>query len=90
MYETIVVSIDWRYIMKAKVNRELTGKNIKRLCEDRNISIKDLQKSLELKTAVTIYKWYEGKSMPNIRIAVTLADVLNVKIDELYVMDYLD
>lgn len=76
--------------MKAKVNRELTGKNIKRLCEERDISIKDLQKILELKTAVTIYKWYEGKNIPNIRIAVTLAGILNVKIDELYVMDYLD
>ena len=73
--------------MSKEINVELTGLEIKRLCEERGIGVKDLQQILEFESSQAIYKWFEGRNIPSIDNLVKLSDVLGVSINELIVLN---
>lgn len=64
-----------------------TGKNIERLRKNAGISVKDLQNVFGFGTPQAIYKWQHGTAMPTIDNLVVLADVLQVRIDDILVVD---
>lgn len=64
-----------------------TGKNIERLRKDAGISVRDLQNVFGFGTPQAIYKWQHGTAMPTIDNLVVLADVLQVRIDDILVVD---
>ena len=64
-----------------------TGKNIERLIKNAGISVKDLQNVFGFGTPQAIYKWQHGTAMPTIDNLVVLADVLQVRIDDILVVD---
>ena len=64
-----------------------TGKNIERLRKAAGISVRDLQDLFGFKTPQAIYKWQRGKAMPSIDNLVILAAVLQVKIDDILVVE---
>lgn len=64
-----------------------TGKNIERLRKLAGISVKDLQNVFGFGTPQAIYKWQHGTAMPTIDNLVVLADVLQVRIDDILVID---
>ena len=62
-----------------------TGKNIERLRKNAGISVRDLQDVFGFGTPQAIYKWQHGTAMPTIDNLVVLADVLQVRIDDILV-----
>ena len=64
-----------------------TGKNIEMLRKAAGISVRDLQDIFRFGTPQAIYKWQHGAAMPTIDNLVVLAAVLQVKIDDILVVD---
>ena len=64
-----------------------TGKNIERLRNEAGLSVRDLQDVFGFSTPQAIYKWQHGTAMPTIDNLVVLAALLQVKIDDILVVD---
>ena len=64
-----------------------TGKNIEMLRKAAGISVRDLQDVFGFGTPQAIYKWQHGAAMPTIDNLVVLAAVLQVKIEDILVVD---
>lgn len=67
------------------IDVEATCRNLKKLCEEKGLSVKDLQSALNLGSCQTIYKWFAGKNIPSIDNFVIILDVLNVTFEEILV-----
>ena len=64
-----------------------TGLKIKMLIKEKQIKVKDIAKKLGFASAYPVYKWMNGQNMPTLDNLVVLADMLDVKIDELLVVN---
>lgn len=64
-----------------------TGKNIEMMRKAAGISVRDLQDVFGFGTPQAIYKWQHGTAMPTIDNLVVLAAVLDVKIDDILIVD---
>ena len=64
-----------------------TGRNIQAMRKAAGISVRDLQDVFGFGTPQAIYKWQRGTAMPTIDNLVVLAAVLQVKIDDIIVVD---
>ena len=64
-----------------------TGQNINRLRKLAGVSVRDLQDVFGFATPQAIYKWQQGVALPTIDNLVVLAAVLNVKIDDILIMN---
>ena len=73
--------------MMPTIDMVATGKNIERLRKNAGISVKDLQNVYGFGTPQAIYKWQHGTAMPTIDNLVVLADVLQVRIDDILVVE---
>ena len=67
------------------VDMKKTGAHIKKLFEERNISVIEIRNELGLKSKQSVYRWYDGKAMPTIDHLYTLSRMLKVPVDELLV-----
>jgi len=63
----------------------MTGNNLKEICQDRNISVKDIQAFLGLSCVHTVYKWFRGESLPSIDHLYALQELMNVSMSEMIV-----
>lgn len=57
-------------------------KNVKRLCNERNITIMELEKSCGIANG-TIGKWASRKSSPRVETLLRIANYFDVSMDEL-------
>ena len=73
--------------MMPTIDMVATGKNIERLRKVAGLSVRDLQDVFSFATPQAIYKWQHGTAMPTIDNLVVLADVLQVRIDDILVVD---
>ena len=64
-----------------------TGQNINRLRKPAGLSVKDLQDIFGFATPQAIYKWQQGAALPTIDNLVVLAAVLQVRLDDILVID---
>ena len=64
-----------------------TGQNIGRLRKQAGLSVKDLQDIFGFATPQAIYKWQQGAALPTIDNLVVLAAVLQVRLDDILVID---
>ena len=70
-----------------RIDVKATGLNIQKLMEDNNISKRELQNTLGFSTPQAIYKWVRGVNMPTLDNLVIIADVLNVTLDDIVVVE---
>ena len=63
-----------------------TGQNIARLRNNTGITIRQMQDILGFGTPQAIYKWQRGDALPTIDNMVVLADMFNVKIDDIIII----
>ena len=66
------------------INTVETGRNIRRLRRDRGLSIQDVQNAL-LVNRQTVFKWQRGDTLPTLDNLVILAELFNVKLDDIVV-----
>ena len=64
-----------------------TGQNIGRLRKQAGLSVRDLQDVFGFATPQAIYKWQQGVALPTIDNLVVLAAVLQVRLDDILVID---
>lgn len=65
------------------IDMKKTGETIKRLMDENNISVKDLQKLLRLASVQAIYYWLNGDKIPSIDNLCILSHFFNVPIDDI-------
>ena len=70
------------------VDVEATGIRIRKLLDDANISIRELQYIIGFTTRNAIYKWTQSKCLPSIDNLVVLSMVLGVPMNEIVVVRY--
>lgn len=64
-----------------------TGQNIGKLRKKAGLSVRDLQDIFGFATPQAIYKWQQGVALPTIDNLVVLAAVLQVRMDDILVID---
>ena len=64
-----------------------TGQNINRLRKQAGLSVKDLQDIFGFATPQAIYKWQQGVTLLTIDNLVVLAAVVQVRLDDILVID---
>jgi transcriptional regulator with XRE-family HTH domain len=68
------------------IDTVMTGKNIIRLRDSRGFSVKDLQVAFGFTTPQAIYKWQNGTALPTVDNLVILAEMFDVKVDDILVV----
>lgn len=63
-----------------------TGMNIKRLCSERGLSVREVQDYLNLSSSQAIYKWFRGESVPKSDNLIILAELFDVQVDDILVI----
>lgn len=69
------------------IDREQTGKQIRRIMELRGLSVHDVQIFLSLGCVQSVYHWFDGKSMPTLDNLYSLSELLQVPMDMLVIGD---
>ena len=67
------------------IDIKATGKRIRELAREKGISAKEIQKEMGFTTTTPIYKWYNGQSIPSIDNLLILAELLDVKIEDILI-----
>lgn len=68
------------------INIQQTGYQIKKICKEKRISVKQIQYYLGLTCPQTIYHWFEGKSLPTVEHFFALSYLLDIPMEQLIVM----
>lgn len=68
------------------IDMEATGQNIRRLREERGISVRELSQFLGLSDVQAVYKWQRGESLPSTDNLVALSKFLDTPIDQILVV----
>lgn len=63
-----------------------TGQNIKRLREERNISVSALQEYLGLASQQAIYNWQRGACLPTVDHLCALSRLFSVPMDDILIL----
>ena len=74
-------------LMLPTIDMVATGNNITRLREQAGMSVRDLQNIFGFASPQAIYKWQNGISMPTIDNLIVLSVVLNVKVEDIVVLN---
>ena len=67
------------------IDLEATGKNIKRLLNERDLSAADLQSYFHFESSRAIYKWQAGQCLPSLDNLYALSKLLGVSMDQILV-----
>lgn len=65
------------------IDKEATGKQIKRIMDYREITVKQVQEALGLSCVQGIYHWLNGISLPSLDNLYALSELLQVSMDSL-------
>ena len=69
------------------INMAATGANIRALIKTRGLTISDVQNRCGFRTPQAIFKWMRGDTLPSIDNLVILANLLNVTIDSIIILN---
>ena len=72
--------------MTLVIDIEKTGKHLKELCRQNGITVTDIQKALYLKCPQSVYRWYNGETLPTVDHFIVLAYMMNLPVEELIVL----
>ena len=64
-----------------------TGQNIKKLREQNNMSVRQLQDILGFSSPQAIYKWQWGETLPDISNLLALSSLWGVSVEKILVTD---
>ena len=74
-------------LMFPTIDMVATGNNITRLREQAGMTVRDLQNVFGFASPQAIYKWQNGISMPTVDNLIVLSAVLNVKVEDIVVLN---
>lgn len=79
----MVINAKGRDLMFPVINKRATGINLRKIMDQRGITVKDVQKYLGLGSVQSVYHWLNGISMPTIDNLYALSELFNLSIDAL-------
>lgn len=65
------------------IDKSETGRRIRRIMEEKNLSVKDLQSYLGFATSQAVYHWLGGRSLPSIDNLYALSQLFQMQMDDL-------
>ena len=65
------------------IDKKRTGIHLRRIMDERGLSVKDVQQYLGLGSIQSIYHWLNGISMPTIDNLYALSELFQLTVDEL-------
>lgn len=65
------------------IDKRKTGINLRKLMDERDLSVKDVQQFLGLGSVQSVYHWLNGKSMPTIDNLYALSELFQLTIDDM-------
>ena len=65
------------------IDRKRTGIRLRRIMDERGLSVKDVQQYLELGSVQSVYHWLNGLSMPAIDNLYALSELFQMPVDEM-------
>lgn len=71
--------------MYPTINMKATGMRIRQIMHQRRLTVKDIQKYLNLSSVQSVYHWFKGQSMPTIDNLYALAELFQMPIDAMIV-----
>ena len=74
-----------RYKMYPTINMKATGILLRQIMEQKNMSVKDVQRYLNLSCVQSVYRWLSGRSMPSIDNLYALSELFQMPIDDMIV-----
>ena len=69
------------------INLEATGENMKRIMDERKITVRNVADELGFSTVSGIYKWLHGRGLPSVDNLVGLSHVLQVRMEDILVLE---
>lgn len=69
--------------MLPTIDKRATGVNLRRIMDERGLTVKDIQQYLGLGSVQSIYHWLNGISMPTLDNLYALSGLFRVPVDEL-------
>lgn len=73
--------------MYLSIQQKETGKQIKRLLDEKGFSVRDVQGVMGFENPQAVYKWISGKSLPSLDNILILSRMLNTSIENILVVD---
>ena len=70
-----------------KIDVIQTGKNIKNLRQEKNLTVKELQSIFGFSSPYAVYKWENGLNLPTIDNLVILAKIFDTKMDNIIAIE---
>lgn len=67
------------------INVKETGRQLKRSCERRNVTVRQIQEFLGLAALQSIYGWFQGRALPTLDNFYALSCYLGVRMEDLVV-----
>ena len=68
------------------IDMEATGCNIRRLREEKGVSVRELSCFLGFSDVQAVYKWQRGETLPSTDNLVALSKFLDVPIDRILIL----
>jgi transcriptional regulator with XRE-family HTH domain len=73
-----------RYIYPV-IDLQKTGQNLKRLCQEKNVTPKDLQLILQLGSVSAVYNWFTGLRLPSVDNLLAISKLLQISMNEILI-----
>lgn len=67
--------------MYPQINMKATGMRIRQIMNQEKLTVKDVQKYLNLSSVQSIYHWLKGQSMPTLDNLYALSELFQLPID---------
>ena len=65
------------------IEKRKTGINLRKLMDERGITVKDIQQYLKLGSVQSVYHWLNGISLPTVDNLYTLSYLFHVPVDDM-------
>lgn len=65
------------------IDKKRTGIHLRRLMDERGLSVKDVQQYLGLGSVQSVYHWLNGLSMPTIDNLYALSELFQISVDDM-------
>ena len=65
------------------IDKKRTGVHLRRIMDERGLSVKDVQQYLGLGSVQSIYHWLNGLSMPTIDNLYALSELFQMSVDDM-------
>ena len=69
--------------MIRKISKKRTGMQIRKLMNDRGVTVMQVQYYLDIDSPQAVYKWLKGVNLPSVIHLYGLSQILGVKIEEI-------